>query len=161
MPADPRPPQEAFLDECLFFSANRIARAITRMAEEAFAPTGMSPMYAYVVKLAAAAPGSPQKELAEKLAIAPSTLTRFLDKLELQGLVRRRGEGKSVRIDPTDAGLRLVPELNAASRRLRGQYEALLGPEAARALSDDLTAASAELQAELRRPSRPQSEHGR
>ncbi|MGO4274416.1 MarR family winged helix-turn-helix transcriptional regulator, partial [Paenibacillus sp. TAF58] len=76
-----------FLQTCLFFTANRLSRSITKMAEEEFAATGLSPMYGYLIRLVNSAPGISQKELAEKLYVTASTLTRFIDKLEGRQLV--------------------------------------------------------------------------
>ena len=39
---------ESYLHDCLFFTTNRLSRAITKMAEEEFAMTGLTPMYGYV-----------------------------------------------------------------------------------------------------------------
>ncbi|MNC26077.1 MarR family protein [compost metagenome] len=88
---------ESFLQNCLFFTSNRLGRAMTKIAEEEFAPTGLTPMYGYVIRLANGSPGISQKEIAEKLSITPSTLTRFIDKLEARRLVERKVSGKSCR----------------------------------------------------------------
>lgn len=130
-------PDEGFLQTCLFFTANRLGRAITRMAEEAFAPTGLTPMYGYAIRLVNGRPGISHKELAEKLCIAPSTLTRFVDKLEVKQLVRRSVQGKSVLLYPTPRGQALEDEIRLASKRLSAKYKALLGESAA----DELSAA--------------------
>jgi len=139
-------PDDGFLDTCLFFTANRLGRAITRMAEEEFAPTGLTPMYGYVIRLVNGSPGISQKELASKLSIAPSTLTRFIDKLEIRRLAERRVDGKTVRVYPTPKGLELGDTIFEASRSLRVRYEELLGPEMARKLSEDLKTASGTLE---------------
>ncbi|CAM3933093.1 MarR family transcriptional regulator [Cohnella lubricantis] len=122
---------EAFLHDCLFFTTNRLGRLITKIAEEEFASTGFSPMYAYLTRLVASSPGISQKELAEKLAIAPSTLTRFVDKLEMKQMVERRVQGKTVLVYPTDRGADMVETFREASNRLQERYEAVLGKDAA------------------------------
>lgn len=38
---------ETLLDGCLYFSANRIARLLTKMAEEEFAVTTLPPTYGF------------------------------------------------------------------------------------------------------------------
>ncbi|UUZ81983.1 MarR family transcriptional regulator [Paenibacillus sp. P26] len=137
---------ESFLHECLFFTANRLSRAITKLAEEEFAPTGLSPMYGYIIRLVNGDPGISQKELAEKLSIAPSTLSRFIDKLEGRQLVERKVNGKTVLVYPTAKGKELEETIRTASKNMRRRYEALLGVEYADQLSKDLEVASEQLE---------------
>lgn len=139
-------PDEGFLRSCLFFTANRLGRAITRIAEEEFAPTGLTPMYGYAIRLVNGRPGITQKELAEKLSIAPSTLTRFVDKLEVKQLVRRSVQGKTVMLYPTPKGQSLEGEIRLASQRLKARYKEILGDAVADALSDGILAAGTRLE---------------
>jgi DNA-binding MarR family transcriptional regulator len=135
----------AFLNECLFFTTNRLGRAITKLAEEEFAETGLSPTYGYLLRLAIESPGATQKTLAEELAVAPSTLTRFVDKLEAKRLVERKVQGKTVLVYPTEKGMRLHEPLREASKRFRARYEALLGKSVADGLAATMNETSAKL----------------
>ncbi|MEK3916883.1 MarR family winged helix-turn-helix transcriptional regulator [Paenibacillus sp. FSL H7-0331] len=134
--------KDQFLFDCLFFTANRLSRAITKMAEEEFAPTGLSPMYGYLIRLVIGDPGISQKELSEKLHITPSTLTRFIDKLEGKQLVERKVQGKTVLVYPTTKGKELEDSIRQSSRNLHNRYDAILGKEAADLLSKDIVASS-------------------
>ncbi|OPH58443.1 MarR family transcriptional regulator [Paenibacillus ferrarius] len=137
---------EDFLQNCLFFTTNRLSRAITKMAEEEFAPTGLTPMYGYLIRLVNNTPGISQKELAEKLYIAASTLTRFIDKLEGKQLVERQVSGKTVLVYPTPKGTALLDEIRKASKRLKERYSEVLGDERAVNLSNHLVVTSEELE---------------
>lgn len=137
---------EAFLHTCLYFTANRLSRAITRMADDAFATTGLAPGYGYVIRLSVAKPGITQKELSEKLYITPSTLTRFIDKLEAKQLVERKVQGKTVLVYPTDKGRELEPTIRAASKKLLESYQAILGNEAAAQLTLSMESTSEQLE---------------
>ncbi|MDF2939131.1 MAG: transcriptional regulator [Paenibacillaceae bacterium] len=137
---------ESFLQNCLFFTSNRLGRAMTKIAEEEFAPTGLTPMYGYVIRLANGSPGISQKEIAEKLSITPSTLTRFIDKLEAKRLVERKVSGKTVQIYPTPAGLALEETIRQASANLKKRYEAVLGKEAAAELNGEILLTSTRLE---------------
>lgn len=135
-----------FLQTCLFFTANRLSRSITKMAEEEFAATGLSPMYGYLIRLVNSAPGISQKELAEKLYVTASTLTRFIDKLEGRQLVERKVHGKTVLVYPTDKGQELEEEIRKSSKKLHLRYSAILGGEASAKLSKELELSSEKLE---------------
>ncbi|RED58619.1 MarR family winged helix-turn-helix transcriptional regulator [Cohnella lupini] len=133
---------DSFLRTCLFFTSNRLSRAITKIAEEQFASTGLSPMYGYLILLVNGTPGITQKELAEKLSVTPSTLTRFIDKLEGRHLAERKVQGKTVLVYPTEKSKELEVTIRAASRKLKESYSAVLGLDDASKLSDDILASS-------------------
>lgn len=139
---------ESFLHNCLFFTANRLSRAITKLAEEEFALTGLTPMYGYLIRLVNGNPGISQKELSEKLYVAPSTLTRFVDKLEGKQLVERKGQGKTVLVYPTAKGRQLEETIRGASKSLHSRYESLIGPETADRLKELLESSSEKLERE-------------
>ncbi|MGG4142542.1 MarR family transcriptional regulator [Paenibacillus algorifonticola] len=143
---DTKPLDDAFLHSCMYFTTNRLSRAITRMADEAFATTGLAPAYGYLIRLVVGKPGIAQKELSEKLYITPSTLTRFIDKLEAKQLVERQVQGKTVLVYPTNKGKELVPSLREASLKLKATYEAILGKELADQLTHDHEIASEQLE---------------
>ncbi len=92
------------LTNCLYFTANSLSRVITRMAEEAFRPTGLSPSHVFLLMLANENPGIGPKEMSDYLQLAPSTVTRFVDALVGKGLLERRAEGKTVGLFPTPEG---------------------------------------------------------
>ncbi len=117
------------LECCLFFTANSLARAITRMGEEEFASVGMAPSYAFILSLVADTPGISQKELAAHLHIAPSTVSRFIDSLEKRGLLYKEQLGRNSFIHPTDKGQAMKPAISAAWHGLYERYINILGKE--------------------------------
>jgi DNA-binding MarR family transcriptional regulator len=137
---------DGFLQNCLFFTANRLSRAITKMAEEEFAPTGLTPMYGYLIRLINGSPGVSQKELSEKMHITPSTLTRFIDKLEGKQLVERKVHGKTVLVYPTAKGKELEGTIRNASKNFHLKYEAFLGIEASEQLAKVMVSTSEQLE---------------
>lgn len=120
---------ESILSMCLYFTSNRFARYMTRIAEEAFAKINLSPAYVYLLVVVNQYPGITQKTLCEKLSIAPSTSTRFIDKLEKQNLVYRRLEWKETHIHLTEKGIQLTEEIDECFEEFRKQYTAILGEE--------------------------------
>ena len=114
---------------CLYFTANALARSMTALAEDEFKRTGLSPNYGFLLMLAIETPGISQKEVAEMLNLTPSTITRFVDKLESKGLVERSVEGKSVLLQPTLKGKAMLPEIEASWERLYHRYSEAIGYE--------------------------------
>lgn len=126
---------QQLLSNCLYFTANRLERVMNRMAEEEFRTIGLSPTYGYLLMAIIEMQGATQKELSQVMHLAPSTITRFIEKLQNKNLVYSQQEGRISRIFPTDKGLSLRPEIEAAWDRLHDRYAAILG----RKEGDELT----------------------
>jgi len=126
---------ESFLRNCLYFTANSLARGMTRLAEAEFARTGISPSHAFLMMFVNERPGSIQKDLSVELNLAPSTVTRFVDTLVRKGLLRRTLEGRNALIYPTEEGARLQAELLGAWERLFQRYTQILGEEGSQSLT--------------------------
>ncbi len=133
------------LCNCLYFTANAVSRAMTKMAEEEFRMTGVSPSHAFLLLLANAKPGITPTELATELHLAPSTVTRFIDKLAHKGLLERQGSGKTVGVYPTEKGRDLQAPIYEAWQNLFKQYCTILGEENAINLTQLLDEASQKL----------------
>lgn len=123
------------LECCLFFTANALARTITRMGEESFAAVGMTPSYAFLLTLTFEQPGITQKELAARLQLAPSTVSRFVEALEHKGYVAREVRGRETCVFPTESGLALRPSIRVAWHGLYERYSSVLGIEQGEALT--------------------------
>ncbi len=127
--------------QCLYFSANALARSITRLAEDAFAPTGLSPSHAFILMTVADRPGVHPGEVAQKMQLTASTVTRLIDALERRALVRRATGGRAVAVQPTKEGARLAESVREAWRQLYLRYVDLLGEEPAKQLTGEIYAA--------------------
>ena len=118
---------EKILHNCLYFAGNALSRVISRMADDAFRVTGLSPSHAFLMMLVNAAPGTGQKELCKQLHLAPSTVTRFIDSLVHRGCLVRKSEGKVSKIFPTDKGKELAQPIADAWKSLYERYSEILG----------------------------------
>lgn len=128
--------RRTILHKCLYFTANSLARVITRMADEEFRRTGLSPSHAFLMMLVNDYAGIGQKELCERLHLAPSTVTRFIDALVYKGYLTRQTEGKASRVYATKAGEALRKPIGDAWKRLHQRYAKVLGLKE----GDELTA---------------------
>ncbi len=117
------------LECCLFFTANSLARVITRMGEEEFAGIGMTPSYAFLLTLVIDSPGISQKELANALNMAPSTVSRFVDTLHKRSLIEKKVEGRNTYIEATAKGEALKSPISEAWLGLYERYSDILGKE--------------------------------
>ena len=121
---------------CLYFSANRLSRIMNKMAEEEFAPIGLSPTYAFLIMAVMDQPGINQKELSGRLHIAPSTSTRFVDKLVAKQIIERKSEGKLVYIYPTKKTAPIHEQIKTCWHNLLLRYNAVLGEEQGNQLTE-------------------------
>lgn len=112
---------------CLFYSANALARVITRIAEEEYAPTGLTPSYAFLVLTVNEKPGIQAGEISEIMRLNPSTITRFIEKMEEKGLLTRKTNGKFTEVYPTEKGLALNETITTCWKNLYNRYVSVLG----------------------------------
>lgn len=136
------------LECCLFFTANSLARIISRMGEEEFAAAGMTPSYAFLLTIVINNPGISQKELSAQLHMAPSTVSRFVDSLAAKGLIIKKSEGRNSYIFPTDSGAERKPLIDKAWYSLYERYSKILGKEHGDMLAGLTAEASKKLQEE-------------
>lgn len=120
---------DKILHNCLYFTANSIARKITRMAAEEFRFTGLSPSQAFIIMLVYENPGIGPKLLCEYLNLAPSTITRFADTLKHKGYVTKKIIGKNTSISITDEGAKLYDKIAIAWTNLYLRYSNILGEQ--------------------------------
>lgn len=136
---------EELLHNCLYFTANSIARKITRMAEEEFRVTGLSPSHAFIIMLVCDYPGIGPKKLGEYLNLAPSTITRLVDSLIYKGYLTKQTSGKNSEILVTDQGEKLQESVSDAWKNLYLRYSKILGEKEGIDLTEMIDVASKKL----------------
>ena len=135
----------SLLTGCLYFTANSLARSITKLADEEFKVTGLPPSHAFLMMLINESPGIGPKELAGKLNLAPSTITRLIELLEKKNLAFRETGGKNVRVSPTLKGKKLQANIEKAWHNLYENYSKSLGKKLGDTLTKQLDEASRKL----------------
>lgn len=138
--------EDKIFKDCMYFTATRLYRAISRMAEEAFVSTGLSPTYAFLMMMVYKDPGISQRDLAEQLHITPSTLTRLIDKLENKALVERQIHSKKTNVKLTPEGTDMNQTIMECWNKLYERYCEILGENEAKFLTEQLYATSLKLE---------------
>lgn len=115
------------------------------MSNEEFASTGLSSSLAFLLMTVINKPGISPMEICDIMFLAPSTVTRFLDKMEKDLYVFREKHGKNIKVHPTQQGVDLRDELQNSWERLNMRYSAILGKESTTNLLDNLTEATLKL----------------
>ncbi len=114
---------------CLYFTANALARKIEKLATESWKRVDMAPSYAYLLLLVLEEPGMQAGQIAEQLQLTPSTITRLIEKLEERKLVIRATEGKLTNVYPTQKAKDLKPQLKQCVEEFYDKYVKILGKE--------------------------------
>lgn len=127
-----------YLDCCLYFTANSLSRQINKMADEAFIKTGLSPSYAFLMMVVCEEKAIGIGDLAKALHLAPSTITRFVDKLVAKKYLQREQSGRNMTINPTKKGEELLPLIHSCWKNLYEEYCEILGEEFAVKLTSDM-----------------------
>lgn len=135
-----------YLNCCLYFTSNTMTRLINKMTENAFMSTGLAPSYAFLMMVVIEKEEIGTGELANILKLAPSTVTRFVDKLILQGYLQRDQNGRNIIVSATQKGKTLLPSIQESWRKLFDSYCEVLGEEFAVKLTSDMAKANKVLQ---------------
>ena len=131
-----------YLNNCLYFTTSALSRKITKMAEESFKPIGLTPSYAFLLMVVNEEPGIEPKLLSKKLNLAPSTVTRFVDKLVYQGYLSREMNGKNILIHPEKKCGEIMDSIHKCWKDLYNDYCGILGEDLANTLNKSIFYAS-------------------
>ena len=136
---------ETAYSKCLYYSANALARSLTRIAEEEFSVTGIAPSYAFLIMAVNSEPGIQPSKISRQLQLSPSTITRLIEKMERRGLVIRKLDGKFTKVFPTEKAQSLDLKIRKAWNNLFKKYSTVLGENEGRDLTDKIYNASQKL----------------
>lgn len=139
----------AIRTECLAFAARRAANLMSRVYAAKLAPLGLEPSQFGVLIVVATGKADSARELADKLGIERSTLTRNLTRLLDAGLmVGAPGKGRRITYSLTPAGRSKISEALPLWQEAHNAMEAQLRPgvaETARKSLEELRGAAIEL----------------
>ncbi len=106
---------------------NSISREITRFYDEYFKEDKLATSYIELLLLIEDYEKISQKVIANKMNLAPSTITRFINKLVKRGLISRMMDGRISYIALSDEGVKRVPDLRVKYEQAESDLKELLG----------------------------------
>lgn len=104
--------------DSLYFTISKLHRNVVRIADKEFKQIGLPPNYGILLMLLDQWKELTPGDISNSLDITPSTTTRFLDKLQNNGYIRRRNEGKYSYVSLTSKGVSKIPEIKGVFEQL-------------------------------------------
>ena len=102
---------ESRYSSCVYFSSAAFARKVEKIAVESWKPVDLSPSHGYLLMNVIDEPGIQPGVLADQLQLQPSTITRFIEKLEEKKLLIRTTDGKLTNVYPTPKATKMLAGL--------------------------------------------------
>ncbi|HZQ99111.1 MAG TPA: MarR family transcriptional regulator [Chloroflexota bacterium] len=112
----------------------RVYHKVDRASAAHLRRRGLSVAQLDVLARVGARPGMTQGELAEALLVTKGNVCQLLDRMEAEGLLQRRREGRSKRLHLTPRGAALAAEVVPAQERVVDGLFGVLDPAAQREL---------------------------
>ncbi|MEP6466194.1 MAG: MarR family winged helix-turn-helix transcriptional regulator [Parafilimonas sp.] len=120
---------ESRYSKCMYFSSNALARKMEKLANESWKKVDLSPSHAYLLMIAIEDPGVQPGTLSNEMQLTPSTVTRFIEKLEEKKFLVRITEGKITNVYPTPKAKKLFPKLKECVNDFFKAYAKILGKD--------------------------------
>ena len=118
------------IQKCIYFSISKMFRIVNKIAEESFEKIDIYPTHGFLmIILKEEENGLTVNQISETLAIAPSTVTRFVDKLIAKGYVKREKSGKNSITKITVEGLKIIPDIYKSWDGISEKIEEVIGNE--------------------------------
>lgn len=131
--------------KCLYFTSAALARKVEKLAIESWKPTGLPPSHGYLLMLVIEEPGIQAGVLSGQLQLTPSTITRFIERLEQKKLVTRLSVGKTTQVYPTAKAEGMKKKLQGCLLHFYTTYSEILGKEESSKLVQNMNAVVSKL----------------
>lgn len=132
----------SYFEGCMYFSANQLARHLNSIAEEAFKELAITPTQGFSLIAIGELNKHTPSEIAAEIEMKPSTITRFLDKLETLGLVERTYHGRKAKVEITEAGIDELKKIKICWIKIHERIAETYGDETAEALTKGIVKAN-------------------
>lgn len=111
----------------MHFTVNSFAREVGKIFDIHLKPLDIAPSYADLLMLLSDNDGLQQQEIADEMNLAPSTITRFIAKLEKEHLVKKRKKTGRSDVILTETGVKETEKIKKKYRDAVQELEQLLG----------------------------------
>ena len=108
-------------------AANHFSREISRFFDSYFEEHQLATSYIQVLRLIEKNKSLTQKEIADRMNLAPSTITRFIGKLDKMGLVEKSRAGKEMSVHIQEKEISTVKQLVSLLNKAERDLEEILG----------------------------------
>ena len=92
-------------------SVNSFSRTLSAFFDDRLSRFNLATSYIELMILMRKNGGVSQKDIASQLSLAPSTVTRFVEKLKNQGYLTKHRDGRNMTIELTDDGRRVSADM--------------------------------------------------
>ena len=118
-----------YYSDNLYYTTVALSREIASVAETAFLDLGLTPSDSYLLMTVNEKPNIQPTEISEKILLAPSTITRMIEKLEKRHIVTRSNEGKYTYVAATQKGKDMYPLIIAKWNEINDNFLQKLGAD--------------------------------
>ena len=133
-------------------AANHFSREISRFFDSYFEEHQLATSYVQVLRLINEHQTVTQKRIADSMNLAPSTITRFIGKLDKMGFVEKTRTGKEMSVRISDGKTMTVKQLVSLLKEAERDLEELLGSKYIETTSALLDYGAKEIQSRLDGP---------
>jgi len=109
-------------EECVYFNLATLARKLNKIWNVEFERLGLSASHGYLLFAIVENPKATQKDLSALMELDASTITRFIDALAAQGLVKKTSRGKGAIFAVTPEGKKAY---RAVKKPMDGLYHSM------------------------------------
>lgn len=108
-------------------SVNSFSRTLTSFFDEKLSMFNLATSYIELMILMREHESVSQKEIADLLSLAPSTITRFVDKLRKAGYITKKRTGRNMTIELTEEGRQISSEMEREYQEVVKVIRELMG----------------------------------
>lgn len=121
-----------------YFSIAALYRRINKIATQEIAFTGFTPSYAFLILAVKEQPGIRISELAKKLQLEISTVTRLIEKLESRNFIIRDSAPGISRVYLSESGNQIHDNMIAGIKRITSELKSMIGKKATKELGKSI-----------------------
>jgi DNA-binding MarR family transcriptional regulator len=126
----------------MYYSVNKLARHLNSIADEEFKKMDITATQGFALIAIGDLDKHTPSEIAAELEMKPSTITRFLDKLEELGYVKREYHGRNTEVDMTELGKEKLKEVFQCWKGIHDRNAETFGDKIAQDVTDKVIEAN-------------------